>query len=74
MNYLIYICANQESIIQLSINNWKILQENWYKLELLNFKMANTKLISNTQRYKCSGNGMTVAVIAHILKQIKEKN
>lgn len=29
--------------------------------------------ISNTQRYKCIGNGWTVDVIAHILKGLKEK-
>lgn len=28
--------------------------------------------ISNTQRYKCIGNGWTVDVIAHILRQVKE--
>lgn len=31
-----------------------------------------TEGISNTQRYKCLGNGWTVDVIAHILKGIKE--
>jgi len=30
--------------------------------------------VSNTQRYKCLGNGWTVDVITHILKQIKERN
>ncbi len=29
--------------------------------------------ISNTQRYKCIGNGWTVDVIAHILKNLKER-
>lgn len=29
--------------------------------------------ISNTQRYKCIGNGWTVDVIAHILKELKNK-
>jgi len=29
--------------------------------------------ISNTQRYKCLGNGWTVDVVAHILKQIGDK-
>lgn len=32
-----------------------------------------TEGISNTQRYKCIGNGWTVDVIAHILKGIKEE-
>ncbi|HAU88319.1 MAG TPA: cytosine methyltransferase [Lachnospiraceae bacterium] len=31
-----------------------------------------TEGISNTQRYKCIGNGWTVDVIAHILKELKE--
>ncbi|MGN0581418.1 MAG: DNA cytosine methyltransferase, partial [Oscillospiraceae bacterium] len=31
-----------------------------------------TEGISNTQRYKCIGNGWTVDVIAHILKGLKE--
>lgn len=31
-----------------------------------------TEGISNTQRYKCIGNGWTVDIIAHILKGIKE--
>lgn len=31
-----------------------------------------TKAVSNTQRYKALGNGWTVDVIAHILKQMKE--
>ena len=30
-----------------------------------------TEGISNTQRYKCLGNGWTVDVIAHILRSIK---
>lgn len=29
-----------------------------------------TSMLSNTQRYKCLGNGWTIDVIAHILKQI----
>jgi len=33
-----------------------------------------TEGISNTQRYKCIGNGWTVDVIAHILKGMKEVN
>lgn len=32
-----------------------------------------TKGISNTQRYKCLGNGWTVDVIAHIFKGLKDK-
>lgn len=32
-----------------------------------------TKGISNTQRYKCLGNGWTVDVIAHIFKGLKER-
>ena len=32
-----------------------------------------TEGISNTQRYKCIGNGWTVGVIAHILKGLKNK-
>ena len=31
-----------------------------------------TEGISNTQRYKCIGNGWTVDVIAHILNGLKE--
>jgi site-specific DNA-cytosine methylase len=30
-----------------------------------------TKMVSDTQRYKCIGNGWTVDVIAHILQNIK---
>ena len=33
-----------------------------------------TEGISKTQRYKCIGNGWTVDVIAHILKDLKENN
>ena len=32
-----------------------------------------TEGISNTQRYKCIGNGWTIDVIAHILRNLKEK-
>jgi site-specific DNA-cytosine methylase len=34
---------------------------------------GNVKKVSNTQRYKMLGNGFTVDVIAHILKNIKDK-
>jgi site-specific DNA-cytosine methylase len=33
-----------------------------------------TQGVSNTQRYKMLGNGWTVDVIAHILKNINEEN
>jgi DNA-cytosine methyltransferase len=33
-----------------------------------------TSYISNSQRYKCIGNGWTVEVIAHILKEINKEN
>jgi DNA (cytosine-5)-methyltransferase 3A len=33
-----------------------------------------TEGVSNTQRYKCIGNGWTVEVIAHILNYIQEEN
>lgn len=32
-----------------------------------------TEGISNTQRYKCVGNGWTVDVISHILRGLKEE-
>ena len=32
-----------------------------------------TEGVSNTQRYKCIGNGWTVDVIVHILKGLKDK-
>lgn len=32
-----------------------------------------TDCVSNTQRYKCIGNGWTVDVIAHIFNQLKER-
>ena len=33
-----------------------------------------TEGVSNTQRYKMIGNGFTIDVIAHILKNIKDQN
>lgn len=51
--------------------------ENWRKLTPIECERLQTlpddytKGISNTQRYKCIGNGWTVDVIAHILKQME---
>jgi site-specific DNA-cytosine methylase len=39
----------------------------WDNVFNVTYTEHNTKLISNTQRYKMLGNGWTVAVISHIM-------
>jgi DNA (cytosine-5)-methyltransferase 3A len=36
------------------------------------YTYEDEKLISNTQRYKMLGNGWTVAVISHIMKNMEK--
>jgi len=54
------------------IINLKELLDNCTEVEVLNLRKENIKLVSNTQRYKCLGNGFVVEVVAHILKNINE--
>ena len=43
----------------------------WDNVFNVTYTEHNTKLISNTQRYKMLGNGWTVAVISHIMKNME---
>ena len=64
------VCGgNQERKIAIDDKHWRKLTP----LEcerLQTFEDNYTAGISNTQRYKCLGNGFTVDVIAHILKNV----
>ena len=44
----------------------------WDNVFNVTYTEHNTKLISNTQRYKMLGNGWTVAVISHIMKNMEK--
>jgi site-specific DNA-cytosine methylase len=56
---------------------FKDVKNNYFKLSPIECERLQTlpddytSVISNTQRYKCLGNGWTVDVIAHIFKNIK---
>lgn len=79
------ICNNKEKSITLTARmyaSWngnflKLLNGGYRKLtpieceRLQNLPDSYTAGISNSQRYKCLGNGWTVDVISHILNQIK---
>lgn len=67
----IYTYVKIEANIHCSIGSLNLLQENLLKIKLLSLKMENTIKISNTQRYKMLGNGWTVDVIVHILRNIE---
>lgn len=69
----IYMSVRITELTWLCIDSWSQLQENLLKTELSYLNMGNIIEISNSNRYKMIGNGWTVDVIAHILKNIKKK-
>lgn len=73
MTLEIYTVVKQEANIYFCIDNLKISQGSYIELGLSNLRMENIILNSDAQRYKMLGNGWTVDVIAHILKNIKGK-
>jgi DNA (cytosine-5)-methyltransferase 3A len=62
----IYTYVKIKANIQLFINNLKLLQENYIKMELSDLIMENITLNSDSARYKMLGNGWTADLIAHI--------
>lgn len=65
-NYPINLKDGYYTIRKLSVSEAKRLQTipEWFDMSV----------VSNSQAYKCLGNGWTVDVIAHILRSIKENN
>ena len=70
------LTASGQNISNASCTNIKISDNEFYKLTPLECERLQTlpdnwtSVLSNTQRYKSIGNGWTIDVIAHILKNI----
>lgn len=64
--------ARRQLVIEFINNNYLVRKLTPIECERLQTLPDNyTEGISNSQRYKCLGNGWTVDVIAHILKNLK---
>lgn len=67
----IVVCGDKEYFIDLPDGDYIIRRLTPVEAERLQTLPDNyTEGISNTQRYKCIGNGWTADVIAHILKHL----
>lgn len=66
----IFTYAKTEEPITNVIIHWNWSQPNFIKEESFNLKMANIVSVSNTQRYKCLGNAITVNVIEAIMRKL----
>jgi len=67
----IYTYSKIKTNIKAAISNCSILEQNCINVELLDLRMENISLNSDTQRYKMLGNGWTVDVISHIFSHLK---
>jgi len=67
----IYTYSKIKVNIKSVISNLNISEQNYLNVELLDLRMENISLNSDSQRYKMLGNGWTVDVIAHILTYLK---
>jgi len=65
-----YFYSKIKMNIKSAISNLSILEQNYLSVELLDLRMENISLNSDTQRYKMLGNGWTIDVVAHILSYI----
>jgi len=65
-----FICLKTEKPITEAIIVWKKLEQNSLKGESLNLQMEDTRLMSDTQRYKQMGNAVTVNVIQAIAERL----
>lgn len=80
-----FICNDKQKAITLTARQYACWNGNFYQLGDNKFRKLTpiecerlqtlpdnyTEGVSNTQRYKCLGNGWTVDVIAHILGYLK---
>jgi len=67
----IYTYSKIKVNIKSVISNLNISEQNYLNVELLDLRMENISLNSDSQRYKMLGNGWTVDVIAHILTYVQ---
>lgn len=65
--------VKHEASIQFCIKSCEYLQGRCIKMGLSDVRMENFIVCSDNQRYKMVGNGFTVAVIEHLLREIGEK-
>lgn len=69
----IYTYSKIKMNIKSVISNLSISEQNCLNVELLDLKMENISLNSDSQRYRMIGNGWTVDVIAYILSFIPKQ-
>ena len=69
----IFMCVKTTQVTSLCIDSLNVLQGNLLEMELLCLEMENIEEISNASRYKMLGNGWTVDVIAHIFRNLPDK-
>jgi len=67
----IYAYSKIKTNIKSVTSSLNILEQNCLSVELLDLKMENISLNSDTQRYRMLGNGWTIDVIAHILSYME---
>lgn len=68
-----FTCAKTGKPITNAIITWNNLVQNCSNKDVLDLRMANTTIFSDTQRYKMMGNAVTVNVIDFLGERLKEK-